>query len=189
MEILQLVDNIKLQSEDRPLEGDHICRRSPLVHTEEFKVSAEIKDIELVFVFPVNKAGAEPGPAADHLPELGLAHDLFKEYEVQHFRHVDAGIQHIYGNSNLRQFFSIGEFVDGTLRILRVIVNNLGISIQMRILFIKYLKDFFCMLVVLGKDDRLPDLVSVINLQAVLHKDTQHLADGICVEKPLVQCT
>ena len=43
------------------------------------------------------------------------------------------------------------------------------------------------MLVIFGKDDRLPDLVSVIDLEAVFHKDAQHLANGVRIEEPFIQ--
>ncbi len=49
---------------------------------EELKVSAEVKDVELFFVFSVDESGAESCSSADHLPEFCFAVDFFEEDEV-----------------------------------------------------------------------------------------------------------
>ena len=96
----------------------------------------------------------------NHASELGLAHDLFEEAPIQPHRHIDAGVQHVHRNGNLRQLVGFGELVDGALGICHAVVDDLGPVDEMRILFPEYLQDLFRVGVVLGEDNRLTDLVA-----------------------------
>ena len=186
-QILKLIDNLRFQIEYRALQSQLVGSSSPFVHAEKLKVAAQIKDIKLLFVFAVYKPWAQASAPPDHLPELGLAHHLFEEHQIQHLRHINTGIQHIYGNSDLRQFFRIRELINGTLGIGHVVVDHLGITGQMGIFFAQDLQDFLSMTMVFRKDNRLAQFFAVVDLQAMLHQDMERLADGILIEHPLVQ--
>ena len=187
LQILQLVGNLEFQVEDRSLKSDHIRGRFSSMHTEEFKVSAEIKDIKLTLVFPVDKTRTQPGSAADHLPELGLAHDLLEKDQVQDLRHIDAGIQHIYGNGNLRQLLRLRKIINRALRVGSIIVDHFRKAGKMRVLFIKDITDLFGVFVISCKDDGLAEFRAVIDLQPMLHQNVQDFADRIVIEEPVIQ--
>ena len=137
-QILELIDNLGFQIENRTLQSHLIGGSLALVHAEEFEVSAEVEDVEFFLILAVHQSRAQPGAPSYHLPELGLAHHLFEEYQVQHLRHIDAGVQHVYGDGDLRQLFRVGELVDGTLGVGHVVVDNLGVARQMGILFTEH---------------------------------------------------
>ena len=71
-------------------------------YPEKGEVVAKVEDKEFLLVFAIQEAGAQACASADHLPELGLAEYPLEEDKIDNFRHVDAGIQHIHGNSDLR---------------------------------------------------------------------------------------
>ena len=57
----------------------------------------------------------------------------------------------------------------------------------MGVLLAEHLQNFLSVAVILGKDDGLAQLLSVVNFQAVGHQQIQSQADGILVEQPLVE--
>ena len=173
--------------ENRALKGDHVGGRLALVHAEELKVAAEVENVEFLLVRAVQQAGAEPGAAANHLPELGLAHNLFEKHQVEHLRHINAGVQHVHGNGDLRQLLRVGKFVNGALRVGHIVVYDLRKAGQMGIFFMEHRKDFLRMGVIFCKDDGLAQLAAVIDGQAVCHQGIQNLPDGVLVEDPFVQ--
>ena len=170
------------------MQGDHIGGRSALVHAKELKVAAEVKNIELVLVLTIQQPRTQTGAAPDHLPELRLAHDLFEEHQIQHLRHVNAGVQHIHGNGDLRQFLRVRKFVDGALRIGHIVVDDLGKAGKVRIFLIENREDFLRMGVILCKDDRLAQFIAIVDGQAVGHQRVQYLSDGVFIENPFIQC-
>ena len=103
--------------------------RSALVHAKELKVAAEVKNIELVLILTIHQPRTQTGATPNHLPEFCLAHDLFEEHQIQHFRHVNAGVQHIHGNGDLRQFLQVRKFVDGALRIGHIAVSYTHLAV------------------------------------------------------------
>ena len=187
-QILQLKSNLRFQVENRPLHRNHVSSGFPLAHAEKLKVPAEVKDIKFVFVLAVQQSRAKACTAANHLPELCLAHDFLEKHKVQHFGHIDTCVQHIYGNRNLRQFFGVRKFINRALGVGHIVVYDLGIARQMGVFFMEYLQYFFGMGVVLCKDDRLSQLVTVVDFDALGHQGIQHFADRIFVKNPLVQC-
>ncbi len=82
--------------ENGTLQSQHIGGGASLIHSEKFKVAAEIEDVEFLFVFAVEQAWTQASAATDHLPELGLAQNFLEKHEVKHLRYVDAGIKHIH---------------------------------------------------------------------------------------------
>ena len=158
-----------------------------LVHAKELKVAAEVENIELVLILTIQQPRTQTGAASNHLPELRFAHDLFKEHQIQHLRHVNAGVQHIHGNSDLRHFFRVGKLVNGTLRIGHVIVDDLGKARKMWVFLIENPEDFLCMGVIFRKNDGLAQLAAVVDGQAVGHQRVQYLSDGVFIENPFVQ--
>ena len=88
-QILEFVSNLGFQIENGALQGHLVGSGLALVHAEKLKVAAQIEDVELTFIFPVYQPRAQPGAPANHLPELRLAHDLLKEHQIQHLRHID----------------------------------------------------------------------------------------------------
>ena len=174
--------------EDRTLQGDHIGSGPSLVHAKELKVAAEVENVEFVLILTVQQPWTQTGAAPDHLPELRLAHDLLEKHQIQHLRHVNAGVQHIHGNGDLRQLLRVRKLIDGTLRIGHIVVDDFGETGQVRIFLVEHLKDFLRMGVILCKDDRLAQFVAVVDGQAMGHQCVQHLPDGVLVENPLIQC-
>ena len=139
LQILQLMR----QGEFNPVQL--ALQRSGILHfpavwiqAEEFEISTEVENIEILLIRTVQQALTQPCPPADHLPEFRFAHHLLEKHQVQHFRHINSRIQHVHGNRNLRQLLRIGEGIDGLLRILNLIVDDLRIAGQLRIFLVKY---------------------------------------------------
>ena len=106
---------------------------------------------------------------------------------MQHLRHVDAGVQHIHGNGDLRQLFRIGELVNRALGVSHIVINDLGKAGKMRVFFIENREDFLRMGVIFCKDDRFAQLTAVVDGQTVGHQRVQYLSDGVFIENPFVQ--
>src|SRR6266516_423486 len=63
---------------------------------EEFQVLAVVEEIEELLVpSRSEQVQTEARASSDHLPELGFgAHD-FEKHEIDDFRHIDTGIEHV----------------------------------------------------------------------------------------------
>ena len=107
LHILQFIRNFKLQAENRALNGNHIRGGISFVHAEKFKISAEVKNVKLLLVLTIQKPRTQAGSATDHLPEFCLAQNLFEKDQIQNLRHIDAGVQHIHRDGNLRQLLRV----------------------------------------------------------------------------------
>ena len=129
-QILELERHLRLQLKQRPLERRLAGGWLALAHAEKLKISTKVENVEFCFIRPVQQSGAQPGAPPDHLPELGLAHHLFEKDQVQHLRHVDAGVQHIHRDDDPGQLFRLRELVDGALGIVGIVVDDLGITRQ-----------------------------------------------------------
>ena len=71
---------------------------------EKVEVEAEVEDAEIVLVVPGSEQiGAEPRAAPDHLPELDPRVDRLEEDQVGHLGHVDARIEHVHGDRDVRR--------------------------------------------------------------------------------------
>ena len=63
---------------------------------EELEVLAEVENLELGLVIAwAEQVGAQSGAAADHLPELCFRSDQLEKHEVDDFRDIDAGVEHV----------------------------------------------------------------------------------------------
>ena len=182
--ILQLICDLKLQIKDCTLKRNHICSWFSFTHAKELEVTAEIKNIKLTLISPINESWAKSSTTSDHLPELGIAHYFLKEHKVQYFRYIDTGIHHIYGYCDLRKLVRLRKLINKSLSIVDPIVDYLGKSVQMRVIFIEDFKDFFRMIMILGKNDRLSKLLTIIYLDTFGHNCMQHLPDGILIKNP-----
>ena len=186
-DILQFEDDLCLQIEDGALQGHLAGGGLFFFQAEKLKVTAQIEDVEFFLVLAVDQPRTQAGAAADHLPEFGLAHDLFEEYQVEHFGHIDAGVQHIHRDGDLGQFSGVGKFVDGTLGVGHIVVDDLGIAGQVGVLLVEDVQDGFGVAVVLGEDDGLAQFFAVVDFEAVGHQQVEGFADGILVEEPFVE--
>ena len=61
------------------------------------------------------QVGAEPGATPDHLPELDVGLHRLGEHQVNHFRHVDARIQHIHRDGQSERVAGFLEVIDELL--------------------------------------------------------------------------
>ena len=74
------------------------------VLAEELEVLAEVEDVEVLLVLArAEQVRAQPRAAADHLPELGLRAHQLEEHEVDDLRHVDAGVEHVDRDRDVRR--------------------------------------------------------------------------------------
>ena len=90
------------------------------VGAEELEVLAVVEDVEELLVLArAEQVRAEPRAAADHLPELGLRAHQLEEDEVHDLGHVDAGVEHVDRDGDVRRLVLVREVVDQALRVLR----------------------------------------------------------------------
>ena len=88
------------------------------IGAEEFEVLAIVEDAEEFLVLArAEQVGAEPRAAPHHLPELRLRAHLLEEDEVHDLRHVDAGVEHVDRDGDVRRLALLREVVDQRLRI------------------------------------------------------------------------
>ena len=162
---------MRFQIEYCPLKRHLICRRFPLIHSEKLKVSAKIKNVKPVFILSVKQSRTKSCSSAYHLPKLCLTHNLLKEHQIQNLRHINACIEHIHGNGNLRELFRIRKFIDQALRIIDFVVNHLCKSIKMRIFGIENLEYFLGMEMIFCKYYGLSDLFTIFDFYSVCHEN------------------
>ena len=97
------------------------------VLAEVLEVLAEVEDVEdrLVVAGP-EQVRAQAGAAADHLPELGLRADQLEEHEVDDLGHVDAGVEHVDRDGDVRRLVRDREVVDQALGVLGAVGDDPG---------------------------------------------------------------
>ena len=92
---------------------------------EELEILAEIEDVE-EFLVPAGpeQVRAQPGAAAEHLPEFRLRpHDL-EEDQVDDLRHIDAGVEHVDRDRDVRRFVRLIKIVEQRLRVFGLVVDH-----------------------------------------------------------------
>ena len=86
-------------------EGNAATVLDPLrMLAEKVEVEAEVEDAEVVLVVPGSEQiGAQARAAPDHLPELDPRVDRLEEDQVGDLGHVDAGIEHVHRDRDVRR--------------------------------------------------------------------------------------
>ena len=158
------------------------------VLVEELEILAEIEDVKEFLVLPrPEQIRTEPRAAAEHLPELRFRSDDFEEDQVHDLRHVDAGVEHVDRDGDVRRLVRLAEIVDQRLRIIGLEIDHSREgALEVRVVGIEALRDELRVLLILGEDDRLAEPVAGGDLQSVRHQVLEHLVDGVGVEQPLV---
>ena len=83
------------------------------IDAEILEVAAIVKDQEIFLVLTVAEhVGAKASAASYHLIELDFGVNLLKENEIEHFGHINAGVEHIDANSDLRHLCCLAEAVN-----------------------------------------------------------------------------
>ena len=87
-------------------EGNAATDLDPLrMLAKKVEVETAVEDAEVLLVIPWSEQiGAQSRAAPDHLPELDPRVDRLKEDQVGHRWHVDAGIEHVHGDCDVRRF-------------------------------------------------------------------------------------
>ena len=131
---------------------------------------------------------AQARAAPQHLPELGLRAHHLEEHQVHHLRHVDAGVQHVHRDGDVRRLVLDGEGVNQALGVLGLVGHHPGeLALVVRVVDVEALGDELGVVVVLGEHDGLAQAVAAGHLLALGHQVRQHLVHGVGVEQPLVQ--
>ena len=156
------------------------------VLAEVLKILAIVEQVEAVLVLPRPKqVRTQPRPSAHHLPELGLRPDQLEEHQVDHFRDVDPGVEHVHREREVRRFLLDGKIVDQALDILGRKGDDPGeLALEVGIVDVKPLRNKVGMGLVLGKEDRLPQPITASHHEPVCHQVRQNLVDGVRVEQP-----
>ena len=159
------------------------------VLAEEFEVLAVVEQVEKRFILARRKQiRAEARAAPQHLPELGFRAHHLEEDQIEHFRHIDAGVEHIDRERNVRHLLLVGEVVNQALRIFGFVRHYPGeMALVVRVVDIETLGNKFGVGVVLGEDNGLAEPVAASHLLAPGHQVRQHLIDGVGVEQPFIE--
>ena len=67
-----------------------------------------------------------------------------------------------------------------------MIIDDFRIVLQIRIFFLKYCQNLFCMFMIPCKNDRLPDFLTIINFQSIRHYNIQNLTNRIHIKNPFI---
>jgi len=157
---------------------------------EELQILAIVKDVEELFILtrPI-QVFAQAGAPANHLPELGLGADDLEEHQIDHLRHINAGVEHVHRDGDVRHAVLEGELINQALRVLGLVGHHASEgALVLGVIGIEALGNEVRMGVVLGKDDGLAQAVTASHFLALGHQVAQHLVHGVGVEQPLVQC-
>ena len=139
------------------------------IRTEKFEVATPVKDIKLLFVFAISKdIRAKTSTATNHLPKFNLRADYLKEYQVQHLRHIDAGVEHIDRNGYLNVafgcLFRLGKIIKQILRIGGIVIyDRAEVRSILRIEHMETLHNEFCVLVPMRKNDSFANGVAIVH--------------------------
>ncbi len=87
-----------------------------LIEIVEVATHVEDEEVGLVLAGAV-QVRSQTGAAADHLPELRLRPHGFEEHQVHDLRDVDAGVEHVDGDRDVRFLVGLGELVDEVLTV------------------------------------------------------------------------
>ena len=181
------VEQLHARAEQQRPERRGVARRPPLrLLAEEVEVEAEVEDAEVrLVVARPEHVRAQPRAAPDHLPELDARVDRLEEHEVQHLGHVDAGVEHVDRDRDVRRLVGLGEVVDQALGVLRLVVDDAGeVPGVLRVVVVEALLDERRVAVVPREHDRLGEPVPALDRVAVRHDVLEHLVDGVGVEQP-----
>ena len=151
---------------------------------EKFEVLAVVENVEELFVLTrAEEIGAKAGATAYHLPELGFRAHQLEEDQVHHFRDVDSGIEHVNGQSNVRNLVGNREIVDQRLGILRIEGYHPGEgAFQVRVVFVEAFLNELGVSLILGEDDGFAEPITTRHLLAFLHQVLQNLIDRVFIE-------
>ena len=139
---------------------------------EEVEIEAEVEDAEvLLAVVRTEQIRTESRAASDHLPELDLRVDRLEENQVRNLGNVDAGVEHIHRDGDVRRGVLLCEVVEEALRIRRIVVDDAREgSLMLRVVVIESLLDELRVRVVASKEDRFGQPVSPFDCVAMLHQ-------------------
>ncbi len=155
---------------------------------EKVEVAAEVEHAEILLVRArAEQPRAQAGAPADHLPELDLRVHRLEEHQVGHLGHVDAGVEHVHRDGDVRLLVLLREVVDQALGEFGLMVDDPGeVALVVRVVVVEARLDEHRVVVVAGKDDGLGQPVAAGHLVAVLHQVLQHPVHGVAVEQPAV---
>ena len=167
--LVQLADQLQPRVE-QPL-AERLAERAlggRQVLAEELQVLAVVEEVEELLVLPgPEQVRAQPRAAADHLPELGLRAHQLEEHQVHDLRHVDAGVEHVHRDRDVRRLVLAREVVDQALRVLGLERDDAReLALVVRIVGVEALGDELGVLLVLGEEDRLAEPVAARDLDA-----------------------
>ncbi len=101
------------------------ARKTLRMLPEKLKVFTKIEDDKLpLMVARTEQIRAKPRAAPDHLPVFGAAAHGFVKQQVGHLRNIDAGVQHIHRNGDLRQFVFGFELVQQVVFVFFLVVDD-----------------------------------------------------------------
>ena len=152
------------------------------------KVAPVVENAERLLVLAgAEQIGAQAGATADHLPELDLGFDRLGEHQIDHFGHVDAGVEHIHRDGNGELLVAAAgaalEVVDQLLGAGFLRVDNLAeLAGKLRIHFVEQLGQQPGVVDAAGEDDALAGQLAVAVADAVVHQVAQDGAVGVFVE-------
>jgi len=177
------------RAEEAHAERSGVGRLHPLrILAEELEVAAEVEDAEVLLVAPrPEEIRTEPRAAPDHLPELDPGVDRLEEDEIRDLGDVDARVQHIHGDGDVRRLVGLGEVVDQTLRISGVVVDHAREAPRgVRVVRAEASFDELRMLMVPSEENRLGEPVAALHRMPALHQVPERLVRRIAVEEPAV---
>ena len=126
---------------------------------EEIEVAVVVEDQKLGFVFTgAKQVGAQARAAANHLPELDPGFDRLGEHQVDHFRDVDAGIEHVHRDGDAEVVIRFFEFLDQGVHVRDGVVDDLAdLGAVLRVELAEELFQVLGVVLTLGEDDGFAD--------------------------------
>ena len=97
---------------------------------------------------------AQTSATADHLPELDPGFDRLGEDQIDHFRHVDTGVEHVHRDGDTEVVLRLLELLDQRIHMRNFVVDDLAdLGAVLRVELAEQLFQMLGMVLPLGKDD------------------------------------
>ena len=116
------------------------------------------------------QVSAQPRAAAEHLPEFGFRPHDFEKDEVDDLRHINAGVEHVDRDRDVRRLVRLIKIIEQRLRVFGLVVDRpCKRAFKMRVVDIETLNDELRMFAILGENNRLAEPIAGGHLEPVRH--------------------
>jgi hypothetical protein len=115
---------------------------------------------------------------------LVFEHELGED-QIDDLRHVDAGVEHVDRDGDVRRLVRLRECVDQRLRVRQLGMNDARErAFVVEVILVEALADVLSVQLIFGEDDGLAEAIATLHALVTSHQVFEHLVDRVLVEQP-----